>query len=302
VVNFRGIMPAFPTPVFNDGEINRPVLKAYVRFLIEAGCEGLVPLGGTGESNGLTQKAREDVVATVVEAAEGKVPVVPGVLNPGYHDAVKTAQAYTRQGASGLLVITPYYVHAAQAGLSDYYRSFRQEVDLPILAYDIPYRTGVTMAPETLIELAHDKTIAGMKACNTDVAHFNKVAAGAPEDFALLSGEDGLFPAHMLLGAKGGIIATASLNPAYWVRIFRAAEAGQYREAVSLQRALLPFLDVMFSEINPGPLRKALTMIGFDVGGTLRPLVDPSPEKLPQIREALEKLSAIGALGASLKD
>ncbi|WP_198150502.1 4-hydroxy-tetrahydrodipicolinate synthase [Gluconobacter cerinus] len=300
MVNFRGIMPAFPTPVFDDGKINRSVLKAYVRYLIDAGCEGLVPLGGTGESNGLTQKAREDVVATVVEAAEGKVPVVPGVLNPGYHDAVKAAQAYTREGASGLLVITPYYVHATQAGLTDYYRSFRQEVDLPILAYDIPYRTGVTLAAETLIELARDSAIAGMKACNTDIAHFNKVAAGMPEDFALLSGEDGLFPAHMLLGAKGGIIATASLNPAYWVKIFHAAQNGQYREAVSLQRALLPFLDVIFSEINPGPLRQALTMIGFDVGGTLKPLVDPEPEKQSQIRKVLKELSVIDALGTSL--
>ena len=224
---FRGIMPAIPTPMQPDGAIDEARLTDFVHFLIREGASGIVPIGGTGEYTAQSASERQRVVATTVKAAAGRVPVVAGVLSTGYADAVDAGRAFTDVGADGLLVITPYYARGSQDGMRRYFASYARDVKNRVLAYDIPYRTGVSLTPQTIVALEADGAIVGMKACNTDVAHFNEVAAGVSADFALLSGEDGLFPTHMALGACGGIIASASLLPAYWVRMYELAAKGE---------------------------------------------------------------------------
>ena len=294
--SYRGILPAFPTPTQDDGTVDEAALRALVRHQIDGGAAGLVPMGGTGEYTALSPAARARVVAVTAEAAGGKVPVVAGVLSPGYAEAVQAGRDFRAAGADALLLIAPFYITPTQAGIRDYFRAYRGEVDLPILFYDIPYRTRIVTEPETILDLAADGTVVGMKACNTDMHHFNQIAAAAGPGFSLLSGEDLLFPAHVALGACGGILASAALLPAYWSKLFEDAAGGRLDQAIAAQRRLLPLLAAIFAETNPGPLKEALSMIGLRAGHALPPLRRPGEATMQALRSALDALRRDGVL------
>lgn len=293
----RGVLPAFPTPTTADGAVDEPALRRLVQFLLEGGATGLVPVGGTGEYTALSPAARTRVVEITAEVAAGKVPVVAGVLSPGYAEAVQTGRDFAAAGADALLLIAPFYVTPSQQGIRDYFRAYRNDVDASLVFYDIPYRTGIVTSPATLLDLAADRTVIGMKACNTDLHHFNQIASAVDDRFALLSGEDTLFPAHVALGACGGILASAALLPAYWAHMFEAASAGRLDDAIVQQRRLLPILSAIFSEPNPGPLKEALAMIGLPSGHVLPPLRRPAEATMAALRTAIDDLRTDGLLG-----
>ena len=292
----RGILPAFPTPIGPGGAPDEAALRRIVAFFLRNGCQGLVPLGGTGEYVALSPADRTRVVAVTVEAAEGRVPVIPGVLSPGFAEATAAGRDFARAGAAALLVLAPYYVQPSQAGITEYMRAYRNEVDCPVVFYDIPYKTKVVTEADTILALAHDGTAIGMKACNPDLHHYNLIAAGMPAGWGLLSGEDTLFPAHVALGAVGGILATAALLPRYWVDVLRDATEGRLAEAIAAQRRLLPLLSALFGEVNPGPLKEAMAMIGQPVGPVLSPLRAPSEATMAALRSAIEELRRDGVL------
>jgi 4-hydroxy-tetrahydrodipicolinate synthase len=292
----RGILPAFPTPTDADGALDEAALRRLVQFLIAGGATGLVPVGGTGEFTALAPAARARLVEITVEAAAGRIPVVAGVLSPGYAEAVQAGRAFAKAGADALLLITPFYVTASQAGIRDYYRAYRGDVDLPLAFYDIPGRTRVVTEPDTLLGLAADRTIIGMKACNPDIDHFNRIAAAVDADFGLLTGEDTLFPAHMALGARGGMLASASLLPRYWTSLFEDAAAGRFAAALAAQRRLLPLFAALFAEPNPGPLKAAMAMIGQPCGAVLPPLRPPGDATLAALSAAIDTLRRDGVL------
>ena len=208
---YKGVLPAFPTPTTPDGSVDKVVLGKLVNFLIENGAEGVVPIGGTGEFTALSAQGRIQAVETTVEAVNGRVPVVAGVLSPGFADSVEAGEAFRKAGVDALLLIAPFDVTPTQSGIRDYYKAYRDKVDVDILLYDIPSRTRIVVEPQTIAEIARDGSVLGMKACNPDINHFNHIAALVDADFALLSGEDTHFPLHMAMGAKGGILATAAL-------------------------------------------------------------------------------------------
>lgn len=293
-LKFHGVMPAFPTPTTPSGEVNESALRGLIRYLLAAGVGGLVPMGGTGEYTALSPEQRQHVVRVTVSEAAGRVPVVAGVVSPGYKEAVQAGHLFKAAGADALLLIAPFYVKPTQSGIRHYFSSYRASVDLPILAYDIPYRTNTIIDPQTIVEMENDGSIIGMKACNTDVAHFNTVAASVSDRFALLSGEDGLFPAHLALGACGGILATASLLPALWVNIFKLATGGNLSEAIAAQRHLLPLLQALFAETNPGPMKVAFDLLGSNIGNVSIPLERPRGETIMAVKDALKGLEGHG--------
>lgn len=295
-LKLQGILPPFPTPITADGQIDAARLRALCEVLIEAGSGGLVPIGGTGEYTALSPQARQQVVALTVEAAAGRVPVVAGVVSPGFAEAVQAGLDFKAAGADALLLITPFYVTPSQAGIREYFRAYRQAVDLPIVFYDIPYRTGITTTPETIAAMEADGSIIGMKACNPDMSHFNQIANLTSADFQLLAGEDTLFPAQMALGARGGILASAPLLPRHWVQMFELLKDGKMDEAVVAQRQLLPLLEALFSEPNPGPLKAAMKMIGQPCGEVLSPLRAPAEAVVGRLQEALGNLRVQGVL------
>jgi 4-hydroxy-tetrahydrodipicolinate synthase len=286
----RGIFPAIPTPIGADDRVDESVARAQMDLILRGGANGVVPLGGTGEYGALRQEERVRMVKVCAEAADGTIPVVAGVLDPGYYDALASGKSFADAGADALMVLTPYYTTPTQQGIRDYFVRFADESPVPVMIYEIPYRTRIAIAPEILHELSRHPNIIGMKACNTDMYHFLKVQAGIDESFTVFSGEDTLFPVQMAAGAKGGIVVTASALPRTWRRLFEACAAGRTQDALQLHRRLMPLLDMAFAETNPGPLKSVLDLVGVDAPRVLQPLVPPAPELRARLRAEMARL------------
>jgi 4-hydroxy-tetrahydrodipicolinate synthase len=292
----EGILPAFPTPTTAAGDVDEAGLRKLLAFLIANGVAGLVPMGGTGEYTALSPAARTRVVAITAEVAAGRVPVVAGILSPGFAEALQAGRDFARAGADALMLIAPFYVTPTQSSIRDYFKAYRDRVEIPVLFYDIPSRTRIVTEPDTIAAMAEDGSIIGMKACNGDIHHFNRTAALVPPSFAILSGEDTMLPAHVAMGARGGVLASAALLPRYWTTVLELGRSGRIAECVAAQRKLLPLLDAVFAEMNPGPLKAALGMIGLPAGQALPPLRPPSEATVEKLRHALDGLRAQGIL------
>lgn len=287
--DLRGIFPAIPTPVCADDAIDAEATRALLRRLLPSGISGIVPIGGTGEYGALPRAERVRMVALCVEQAAGRLPVIPGVLDPGLHDALDAGRAFADAGASAVMVLTPYYTTPTQRGIRDYFMRYADSSPVPVLIYEIPYRTRIAIAPEILHELSRHPNIIGMKACNTDMYHLLKVVAGVDESFAVLSGEDTLFPLQMAAGARGGVVVTASVLPATWLRLHALCAEGRTAEAMALHRQLIPLLDMAFAETNPGPLKSVLDLVGVAAPRVLSPLVTPEASLRQRLRAEMQQ-------------
>lgn len=287
----KGLMPACPTALDAEGRADAPAMTRLVRHMLDGGASGLVPLGGTGEYTALSPEIRIATVETCVAAAQG-APVYAGVLAPGLGDAIPAAKAFEKAGATGLMLIAPYYASPSQAGAADYFRAVRDAVDLPIMLYDNPVRARFAFAPDTIATLAEEGTIVGMKASSTDLYHFDQVMQRVGPGFGALSGQDTLFVQQLASGAVGGVLTSAVLVPGAWAKVQALVAAGRPDEALALQRTLGPLMDALFAEENPGPLRHALKLVGIDTGASALPA--------PPLSEALE--TRLAEVVAALRD
>lgn len=284
----KGIFPALATPVTADGQIDAGALKALLSHLKGSGISGTVPLGGTGEYGAVSRSERARMVSLVREHLDEKLPVIAGVLDPGYYDAMDAGKALAAAGADALMVLTPYYTTPTQQGIRDYFMRYADASPLPVVIYEIPYRTRIAIAPEVLHELSRHENIIGMKACNTDMYHFLKVVAGVSDNFSVLSGEDTLFPAQMLAGAQGGIIVTANLIPKTWNALYQLLAQDKRQEALQLHRQLIPMLDMAFAETNPGPMKAVWDLVGVHAPHLLAPLVTCNTDLAQRLRKELQ--------------
>lgn len=293
---FRGLIPAFPTPLAADGTLDEDGLARIVEFQIARGVSGLVPLGGTGEATSFDLATRRRIMEVTVSAAARRVPVIGGVLDPGRGGALDTARLCREAGADGLMVIAPYYARPDQEGVLRYFRSLAPELKLPVIYYDNPYRTHLVTAPETIARMEAEGLIVGMKASNTDLYHFAQVADRVSDRFCLLSGQDTLFVEQAMLGAKGGVLTSAALVPGRWAEILRLVEAGRVPEALALQRGLHPLMDALFAEQFPEGVRRAFAMIGLPIGASLPPVTALSQAAEHRLAAAIDALVADGTL------
>jgi len=295
-LRLRGLFPAFPTPLTAAGQIDEAGLERIVDYQIVQGASGLVPLGGTGEAPSLTMAQRVRVLEVTVAVASGRVPVVAGVLDAGLGGAVDSARAYEQAGADGLMVIPPFYARTDQAGLLRYFQALRQETAVPFVYYDNPVRSHLVTAPETIARMAEQGLIVGMKASNTDLYHLDHVSKLVSDEFAILSGQDTLFVQQVILGARGGVLTSASLIPGYWNEVQSLAEQGRVAEALAAQGRLNPLMDALFAEAFPAAVRVAFEMIGLPIGQSLPPVGALSDNALLNLRVAIDDLLGAGIL------
>lgn len=293
---FRGLIPAFPTPLKPDGTVDETGLERIVAYQIDRGVSGLVPLGGTGEATALTAAQRARVIAVTVSAAAGRVPVIAGVLDPGFGGAVDTGCLYRDAGADGLMVIPPYYTRTDQEGVLRYFRALAPIVKLPILFYDNPFRANMVTAPATIAQLEAERLIVGMKASNTDLYHLNQTAKLVSDTFCLLSGQDTLFVQQVIGGARGGVLTSAALLPDYWAKVQALAAGGKVDEAMAAQNHLNPLMDALFAEQFPEGVRRAFALIGLPIGTSLPPISALSEAAEAKLRAAVATLMAEGTL------
>jgi 4-hydroxy-tetrahydrodipicolinate synthase len=292
----QGILTALITPLKPDGETaDLPGLRRVIDHVFAGGSTGIVALGGTGEFAQLSWAEREKVMNTAVEYANGRGPVIIGIVTPGLGDAKQAAQMAERAGADYLMPVTPYYVHGSQDGITEWYRELAGVSDLPMILYNIPARTGgVNLEPETVARMELEiGNIVGIKECSPSMMQFAELVRLAGDRLSVLAGEEFYAPAHFLHGARGAIMASANLVPAHWTRLYEAARDGRFADCRATFEEIQPLLRVVFSEPNPGPLKAAMEMLGLPGGPPVKPLLSPGPGTRAGLQAALERLGLL---------
>lgn len=283
---FTGSGVAIITP-FNCESVDFAALERLLDFQLENGTDAIIVCGTTGEASTMTYRERMRAIEYCVEHVEGRVPVIAGSGSNSTEIAISLSKDAERAGADGLLVVTPYYNKATQAGLVRHYNTIADEVTKPIILYDVPSRTGVTIAPETYAELAKHPNINGIKEASGDLSNLQKTRNLCPEDFTIWSGNDDEVVPICALGGKGVISVVANLLPAEMHTLVRLCLGNDFAAAGKLQLHLKDLCDAMFCEVNPIPVKTALALMGL-CGGTLRlPLCAPSEVNRERIREML---------------
>lgn len=288
----NGLYTAIVTPLTDDGAVDVKALHQLVRFQLDAGAAGIVPIGGTGEYPAFSRDERRRIVAACVEAADGK-PVIPGVLSTGFEDALEAGRDFAAAGAAAVMTVTPYYAPGTQDGMRAYFRRYRDALDLPVMLYQIPRRTTVAAFADTVQAMAEDGSIIGMKYSSYDMPDFIRTVKYAGDKIAILSGEEPLFATHVALGARGGVLASATIYPKIWIEIFELARQGKLKEALKLQDKVDPVIDSIYVETNPGPLKEYMALAGMPVGGVRLPLTGPSDQTMAKLRVAAAQAKAI---------
>lgn len=287
-----GLYTAIVTPLAADGAVDFKGLQKLVRFQLDAGASGIVPIGGTGEYPAFSRNERRDIVAACVEAA-GDKPVIPGVLSTGFEDAIEAGRDFAKAGAAAVMTVTPYYAPGTQDGMRAYFRRYRDALDLPVMLYQIPRRTTVAALADTVQAMAEDGSIIGMKYSSYDMPDFIRTVKYAGDKIAILSGEEPLFATHVALGARGGVLASATIYPKIWLEIFELARQGKLKEALKLQDKIDPVVDSIYVETNPGPLKTYMELAGMPVGPVRLPLQGPSAATLAGLKTAIQKAKAV---------
>jgi 4-hydroxy-tetrahydrodipicolinate synthase len=292
---FTGIYTALITP-FRNGQVDEEALRALVEEQVAAGVDGLVPCGSTGESATLSHEEHERVIRIVVEQAKKRVRVIAGTGSNNTREAIRLTQAAKRDGADGALLITPYYNKPTQEGLYQHYAAVARESQFPILLYNIPGRTAVTISPETMIRLAAEEHIVGVKDATGNLDNANKVMSViGTETFIYLAGDDAMTLPLAAIGGKGVISAVSNLVPADMVRYTRASVAGDLAAARKEHLKLVPIIDAAFLETNPIPIKTAMAMLGKCTDELRLPLCAMSAGNKAKLRDALVQYGLLGA-------
>lgn len=289
---FIGSAVAIVTP-FKEGGVDLDALGDLLDFQLENGTDAVVVCGTTGEASTMTYRERAETIAFCVRHVGGRVPVIAGSGSNSTENAVTLSQEAERQGADGLLVVTPYYNKASQAGLLRHYRTVANSVSLPIILYSVPSRTGVSIAPETYAALAEHPNIIGVKEASGNLGNIQRTRSLCPEDFTIWSGNDDETVPICALGGKGVISVAANVLPAEMRRLTHLCLKNDFAAAGKLQIYLKDFCDAMFCEVNPIPVKTALSLLGWRVGALRSPMCPPVPENLERIKTALSQYGLV---------
>jgi 4-hydroxy-tetrahydrodipicolinate synthase len=259
---FQGAITAIITP-FRNGRLDGPALRKLVAFQIRNGISGIVPCGTTGESATLSFEEHEKVIQIVIDAARGKVPVIAGTGSNNTKEAVVLTRYARKAGADAALVITPYYNKPTQKGLVAHFKAIAEDVDIPIVLYNVPGRTGVNMTAETVARLAELENVVGVKEASGNLTQICEILNSTPDDFCVLSGDDALYFPLLALGARGVISVVSNVAPREMADLYDAFAAGDIAGARKLHYRLWPLMQTLFIETNPIPAKTAVAMMGM---------------------------------------
>lgn len=285
---FTGSGVAIVTP-FNRETVDLSVLGRLLDFQLENRTDAIIVCGTTGEASTMTYRERMKTIEFCVEHIAGRVPVIAGSGSNSTEVAIALSKDAERAGADGLLVVTPYYNKASQAGLIRHYQVLADTVNVPIILYNVPSRTGVNIAPESYAELAKHPNIIGTKEASGNLSNLQKTRNLCPEDFYIWSGNDDETVPICALGGVGVISVVANIAPAVMHRLVQLCLLNDFEAAGSLQLELKELCDAMFCDVNPIPVKTALNLMGWNAGMLRLPLYEPSDANLKHIRNTLVK-------------
>lgn len=279
---FSGLCTALVTP-FYAGKINYPMVDVLIQRQCDAGVEAIVLGGTTGESPTLSEEEKLELFRRGVTAANGQCKIIAGTGSNCTQHAIDLSQKAQQCGVDGLLVVTPYYNKATQSGLVKHYKAIADSVDLPIIAYNVPTRTGVDISVGTCGELAKLHNLVGIKEASGDGTKALRIVAECGNDLPVYSGNDDQAVSTMAVGGKGLISVVSNVLPLGTNAMVTAAMNGDYDLAALMQRKLLPLMDLMFCQVNPIPVKAAMKYVGYDVGSCRMPLDDLTPQNEAKI-------------------
>ena len=294
---FTGSITALVTP-FRDGQIDEEAFRRFVDWQITEGTHGLVPVGTTGESPTLNHDEHKRVVELTIEVSDGRVPVIAGAGSNSTAEAVDLAQHAQSVGASGVLVVTPYYNKPTQEGLFHHYKAINDAIDIPVIIYNIPGRSVIDMSVETMARCFALKNVTGVKDATADLTRVSLQRAAMGPEFNQLSGEDGTALGFMAHGGQGCISVASNVAPRLCAEFQNACMSGDFAKALALQDQLMPLHDVLFVETSPGPTKYALSQLGFCSPEARLPLVPVAESTRIAVDGVLDKLGLLKARAA----
>jgi len=289
---FEGAMPALITPFTKDDRIDREGLRRNIAFVEEGGVSGIVPCGTTGESATLSALEHEEVIDIAVECA--KVPVVAGTGSNNTGEALQFTKHAADAGVDGVLLISPYYNKPNPAGLLAHFKKIAEAVDIPMILYNVPSRTGQDMPVDVITKLAKVENIVGIKEASGNVGKVSQILEQTiDDDFVVLSGEDGLTLPLISLGGSGVISVAANIVPDKMSGMVNAALKGDYETARKIHFEIAPLIRALFLETNPIPAKKAAELIGLASGHLRLPLAPISDANQLKLVSELKKLGVM---------
>lgn len=291
---YTGAGVAIVTPFNEDRTINFDKLGELIDFNVNNGTDCIVIVGTTGEASTLSHEEHIECIRYAVQKTAHRIPVIAGTGSNCTDTEVYLSKEAYKAGVDGVLLVSPYYNKATQKGLKEHFGAVAKAVDVPIVLYNIPGRTGVNILPATIEELAKEyDTIIGVKDATGNIPQTMELLNRLNGDFDVYSGEDGLITPLLSIGAKGVISVLSNVVPRDTHDIVAKFLAGDAKGSRELQMKYLPLINALFCEVNPIPVKAALNMMGFDVGPMRLPLTDMEPENRARLENELRKVGVI---------
>ena len=285
---FKGAGVAIVTPMKDNGEVNYEVLSELIEEQIAGGTDAIIICGTTGESATLSEEEHSDVIRYTIEKVAGRIPVIAGTGSNCTATALKLSTQAEKDGADALLLVTPYYNKATQNGLIAHYTTIANAVNLPIILYNVPSRTGCNLLPETIAYLAKNvKNIVAVKEASGNISQIAKVKLLAGDDIDLYSGNDDQVIPILSLGGIGVISVLSNVAPRETHDMVMEYLNGNREKALEIQLKALPLVDALFSEVNPIPVKKALKFMGKNVGPLRAPLSEMEEAHAAKLKQAM---------------
>ena len=291
-VIFKGCATALVTPFTNDG-INFEELRKLIEFQILEGIDGLVICGTTGESSTMSLVEKKSVIDFSVKVANGRVPIIAGTGGNNTADAVAMSKYAESVGADALLLVTPYYNKTTQKGLIAHFNKIAESVNIPIILYNVPSRTGLNIEPEICLELSKIPNIVAIKEASGNISQVAKIANLCNDELTIYSGNDDQILPILSLGGLGVISVLSNVYPKFVHEMVMDYLTGNWQKATASQIYSLPLINALFSEVNPIPIKYALNKIGFNCGIPRLPLIELSDKNKERIDTLLKETSKI---------
>ncbi|MBQ3284065.1 MAG: 4-hydroxy-tetrahydrodipicolinate synthase [Ruminococcus sp.] len=291
---FTGAGVALITPMHSDGSVNYDELARLLEFQVENGTDAIIACGTTGEAATLSVKEHCEVLSFVCERINGRIPVIAGTGSNDTSTAIELSKSAESSGADALLSVTPYYNKTSQEGLFRHFTTIADNIDLPVILYNVPSRTGCNIKPKTYARLCKHENIVATKEANGDISSVSQTRSLCGDQLDIYSGNDDQTVPFMSLGALGVISVFSNFCPKEMHEICELCLNNNFVEAAKLNFHYVELMDIMFSDVNPIPVKTAMNLIGFNAGECRLPLVPMSYSGYHDLKDCLAKYNLIG--------
>lgn len=290
---FTGSCCAVVTPFDKNGNPDLKALTDILEFQIENETDAIIACGTTGEASAMDDSEHLKVIEHIVKVVNGRIPVIAGTGSNDTRHGVALCKEAEKAGVDGLLLVTPYYNKTTQRGLIKHYTTLADSVNIPIILYNVPSRTGVNIQPQTLLALSEHENIIGMKEASGDMSQVIKMLSLCGDKIDFYSGCDDLNVAMVAMGGKGTISVLANICPKETHDMMKYALEGDFKKASKMQLEAIDLIDSLFCEVNPIPVKEAMNILGHNAGGVRLPLYEMAPENVERLKKSLRDYGLI---------